>query len=120
MAVYAASKAFVKLFTEALWHEARPHGVTVFAVSPGAVASEFFNPGRRIPAPTSYWEPSRIAEAGLHALDRGLGRGLGSRGAIRVPPEVMPGFANRAAAFSTRFVPRRVMLHYSAKLAASD
>ncbi|HEY4224616.1 MAG TPA: SDR family NAD(P)-dependent oxidoreductase [Pseudolysinimonas sp.] len=108
MAVYAASKAFVKLFTEALWHETRPHGVTVFAVSPGAVASEFFADGRRISAPTSYWEPSRIAEAGLHALDRGL---------TRVPPEVMPGFANRAAAFSTRFVPRRVLLHFSSKLA---
>jgi len=116
MAVYAASKAFVKLFTEALWHEARPHGVTVFAVSPGAVASEFFAEGRRISAPTPYWEPSRIAEAGLRALDRGLGRG--PRAGIRVPPEVMPGFANRAAAFSTRFVPRRVMLHFSSRLAA--
>ena len=111
MAVYAASKAFVKLFTEALWHEARPHGVTVFAVSPGAVASEFFAEGQRISAPTSYWDPSRIAAAGLRALDRG------SR---RVPPEVMPGFANRVAAFSTRFVPRRVLLHFSAKLAAVE
>ena len=116
MAVYAASKAFVKLFTEALWHETRPHGVTVFAVAPGAVASEFFADGRRIPAPTSYWEPSRIADAGLRALDRGLGRG--PRGGIRVAPEVMPGFANRAAAFSTRFIPRRVLLHFSSKLAA--
>ncbi|MEP6842262.1 MAG: SDR family oxidoreductase [Pseudolysinimonas sp.] len=116
MAVYAASKAFVKLFTEAVWHEARPHGVTVFAVSPGAVASEFFADGRRISAPTSYWEPSRIADAGLRALDHGLGRGR--QGGIRVPPEVMPGFANRAAAFSTRFVPRRLMLHFSSRLAA--
>lgn len=115
MAVYAASKAFVKLFTEALWHETRPHGVTVFAVAPGAVASEFFADGRRIPAPTSYWEPSRIAAAGLRSLDRGLGRGAG--GGIRVPPEVMPGFANRAAAFSTRFIPRRVLLHFAARLA---
>ncbi|HEY4153664.1 MAG TPA: SDR family NAD(P)-dependent oxidoreductase [Pseudolysinimonas sp.] len=112
MAVYAASKAFVKLFTEALWHEARPHGVTVFAVSPGAVASEFFAEGKQISAPTPYWEPSRIANAGLRALDRGL-----RRDGIHVPPEVMPGFANRAAAFSTRFVPRRVLLHFSAKLA---
>jgi uncharacterized protein len=115
MAAYAASKAFVKLFTEALWHEARPHGVTVFAVSPGAVASEFFDAGRRISAPTSYWEPSRIADAALRALDRGVGRG--PRGGIRVPPEIMPGFANRAAAFSTRFVPRRVLLHFTARLA---
>jgi len=118
MAVYAASKAFVKLFTEALWYETRPDGVTVFAVAPGAVASEFFADGRRIPAPTSYWEPSRIADAGLRALDHGLGRG--PRGGIRVAPEVMPGFANRAAAFSTRFIPRRVLLHFSSKLAAGS
>jgi len=113
MAVYAASKAFVKLFTEALWYEARPHGVTVFAVSPGAVASEFFDQGRRISAPTPYWHPSRIADAGLRALDRGM-----RHDGIRVPPEIMPGFANRAAAFSTRFVPRRVMLHFGSKLAS--
>jgi short-subunit dehydrogenase len=112
MAVYAASKAFVKLFTEALWHEARPHGVTVFAVSPGAVATEFFAHGRRIAAPTPYWPPQRIADAGLAALDRGM-----RRHGIRVGPEIMPGFANRAAAFSTRFVPRRVMLHFGSKLA---
>ena len=109
MAVYAASKAFVKLFTEALWYEARPRGVAVFMVSPGAVASEFFAEGSRIRAPTAYWDPSRIAAAGLHALDRGPGR---------IPPEVMPGFANRAAAFSTRFVPRRVLLHFTSRLAA--
>ena len=109
MAVYAASKAFVRLFTEALWYEARPHGVTVFMVSPGAVASEFFDEGSRIPAPTAYRDPSSIAAAGLRALDRGPGR---------IPPEVMPGFANRAAAFSTRFVPRRVLLHFASRLAA--
>ncbi|MFC5501162.1 SDR family NAD(P)-dependent oxidoreductase [Lysinimonas soli] len=108
MAVYAASKSFVKLFTEALWFEARPHGVTVFAVAPGAVASEFFDRGRRIPAPTPYWDPARIADAGLRALDR-----------RRTPPEVMPGLANRAAAFSTRFIPRRVLLFFAARLTAT-
>jgi short-subunit dehydrogenase len=115
LAAYATSKAFVKLFTKALWHETRPHGVTVFTVAPGAVASEFFDEGRRIPAPTAYWEPSRIAAAGARALDRGLGRG--PRGGIRVPPEVMPGFANRAAAFSTRFVRRPVLPHFRSRLA---
>jgi len=41
MAVYAASKAFVLNFTEALWAETRDTGVTVFALSPGATNTEF-------------------------------------------------------------------------------
>jgi len=41
MAVYAAAKAFVLSFTEALWAEMRGSGVTVFALSPGATSTEF-------------------------------------------------------------------------------
>ena len=36
MAVYSASKAFVLSFTEALWSEAKPRGVKVMAICPGA------------------------------------------------------------------------------------
>ncbi len=105
MAVYAASKAFVKLFTEALWYEARPHGVRVCAVAPGAIDSEFFEGGERIPAPTGYWAPERVAAAALRMLDR-----------RSVPPEFIIGVRNRLAAFSTRFVPRRLTLFFSARL----
>jgi short-subunit dehydrogenase len=35
MAGYAASKAFVLNFTEALWHELKGTGVRVLAISPG-------------------------------------------------------------------------------------
>ena len=41
MAVYAAAKAFVLSFTEALWAEMQGSGVTVFALSPGATSTEF-------------------------------------------------------------------------------
>ena len=41
MAVYAASKAFVLSFTEALWAELRGSNLTVFALSPGATSTEF-------------------------------------------------------------------------------
>ena len=40
MAVYGAAKAFVLSF-ESLWAELRGTGVTVFALSPGATATEF-------------------------------------------------------------------------------
>jgi short-subunit dehydrogenase len=41
MAVYAATKAFVLSFTEALWAELKPLGVRVLAVCPGPVETEF-------------------------------------------------------------------------------
>ena len=41
MAVYAAAKAFVLSFTEALWAEVQGSGLTVFALSPGATSTEF-------------------------------------------------------------------------------
>jgi short-subunit dehydrogenase len=42
MAVYAASKAFVLSFSEALWAEYRGRGVRVLALSPGATDTPFF------------------------------------------------------------------------------
>lgn len=43
MAVYAATKAFVRSFTEAVWGEIESTNVRVFAVSPGPTESEFFD-----------------------------------------------------------------------------
>ncbi|MEJ1230140.1 MAG: SDR family oxidoreductase [Galbitalea sp.] len=43
MAIYGASKAFVLSFTEALWYEARPSGLRVLALCPGATTTEFFD-----------------------------------------------------------------------------
>ncbi|MEG2887194.1 MAG: SDR family oxidoreductase, partial [Aurantimicrobium sp.] len=56
MAVYGATKAFVRSFTEAVWGELRGTNVRVLAVSPGATESEFFlvaggkSPGKPMPA----------------------------------------------------------------------
>ncbi|MFM8703608.1 MAG: SDR family NAD(P)-dependent oxidoreductase [Planctomycetia bacterium] len=43
MGVYAASKAYVLHFSEALWAELRPHGVTVTTLCPGTTRTEFFD-----------------------------------------------------------------------------
>ena len=43
MGAYAASKAYVLHFSEALWAEAREQGVTVMALCPGVTATEFFD-----------------------------------------------------------------------------
>ena len=43
MGVYAASKAYVLHFSEALWAELRSRGVTVTALCPGTTKTEFFD-----------------------------------------------------------------------------
>lgn len=42
MSVYAATKAFVLNFTEALWAENKDRGVNILALCPGPTESEFF------------------------------------------------------------------------------
>lgn len=72
-ATYAASKAYVNVFTEQLYHELAGTGVQVQALCPGRVATEFFTvagidvarlPGRLMP-------PSEVVQASLVALARG-------------------------------------------------
>ena len=43
LSVYAASKAFVLSFSEALWAENRQYGVRVLVVCPGPTETNFFN-----------------------------------------------------------------------------
>jgi len=42
MATYAATKAFVLSFSEALSEENRPHGIRVLALCPGVTDTNFF------------------------------------------------------------------------------
>lgn len=46
MATYAATKAFVLSFSEALWEENRPHGIKVMALCPGVTETNFFEAAR--------------------------------------------------------------------------
>jgi short-subunit dehydrogenase len=43
MAVYAASKSFVRSFTEALTEECRPHNVHIMSFNPGFTSTNFMN-----------------------------------------------------------------------------
>jgi len=43
MGAYAASKAYVLHFSEALWAEARERGVTITTLCPGTTRTDFFN-----------------------------------------------------------------------------
>ena len=96
LAVYAATKAFVLSFSEALHEEAREHGVRVTALCPGPVHTEFADVAGMENTPLFdrfAAEPDEVVRDGLAALANGE--------AIRIS-----GLANTLAAFSERFLPR--------------
>ena len=73
-ATYAASKAFVHSFAEALRHELRGTGVTVTSLLPGPTRTEFF----RRSGMTETWvaagpkdDPAKVAAQGLAAMMAG-------------------------------------------------
>src|SRR5260370_32950637 len=47
MATYAATKAFVLSFSEAVWEENRPYGIKVMALCPGVTQTGFCEASRR-------------------------------------------------------------------------
>ncbi|WP_086842817.1 SDR family NAD(P)-dependent oxidoreductase [Amycolatopsis kentuckyensis] len=72
MSVYAATKAFVLSFTEALWEETRGTGLRVLAVNPGAMQTEFFDAAGSQTADlgTKRATPEHVVTMALDTLDR--------------------------------------------------
>lgn len=75
MAVYAATKAFVLSFSEALVKELEETEVTVTALLPGATDTDFFHKakaeGTVVYRETSLYDPAEVAKAGYEALMNG-------------------------------------------------
>jgi short-subunit dehydrogenase len=102
-AVYGASKAFVLSFSEAIRTELRGSGVTVTAVCPGPVRTEFtevagFDQGVEDTTPSIVWMSAE--DVARHAVD-------GAKHDRRV---VVPGALNRASALAGQHSPRAVAL----------
>ncbi len=98
IANYAATKAYNTVLAEGLWGELRGRGVDVLACCAGATrtpryrANQEERGGGSIPAPEM--EPEAVASEALRALGR--------------RPSMIPGAANRTAAFfMSRVLPRR-------------
>lgn len=73
MAVYAATKAFVKSFSEAVHAEVKKHGVHVTCVTPGAVESDTFFERAGMARPVGGFPAMRadsVARGSLRALQR--------------------------------------------------
>jgi uncharacterized protein len=101
-AVYAASKAFVLSFSEAIRTELRGTGVTVTAVCPGPVRTEFMevagSPGVEDRTPGIFWMAAE--DIARQAVD----------GAEHDKRVVVPGTLNRAGALVGQHSPRAVAL----------
>jgi short-subunit dehydrogenase len=99
MAVYAASKAFVLRFTEALAHELRDTGVTAMAFSPGPTTTDFYRSSRSDESGVRFETPQRVVAAALRALDR-----------RRTPVSSVSGRGNTWTSRIVALLPRRTVL----------
>ena len=106
---YAATKAFVRSYSEALRVELAGTGVTVATLNPGPVRTEFLSAAgmdeRTFAAafPKALWMPAReVARVGIDALADARG-------------EVIAGRPSRISTRLTRLLPRRVLLPMLAK-----
>ncbi|CAB4585024.1 MAG: SDR family NAD(P)-dependent oxidoreductase [Actinobacteria bacterium] len=103
LAVYAATKAFVRSFSEAVWGEV-PTGVKVFAVSPGATATEFFDVAGTKPA-GNLATPADVARVILQQLD-----------SEKPAPSTIVGWQNRIMARVSRIVPVKAAIAVAGSL----
>lgn len=75
LAVYAATKAFVLSFSEALANELKDTGVTVTVLMPGATDTDFFHKAgstqSKVYAEGSLADPAQVAKDGYEAMKRG-------------------------------------------------
>ena len=97
VAAYAASKAYVLSFTQALWAETRGTDVRVVAVSPGPTQTPMNSrPGRK------KRQPVQVARTALAAMEAS-------------GPAVIDGSSNKVTAAVIRHLPARVLAPLAAR-----
>jgi short-subunit dehydrogenase len=103
MATYAATKAFVLSFSEAIGEENRAHGIHVMALCPGVTETNFFE-AAKIDRP-----PMRTIQTAEEVVDAAL------RGLARQKSLVISGWTNWLTVEAERFVPRSMVTKVAAK-----
>jgi short-subunit dehydrogenase len=103
MATYAASKAYVTSFSEAIRGEVRKAGVTVTALCPGPVTTEFSQVAQRNSGKQERSSPGfthvpveEVVRAGLRAIERNK-------------PLVVPGLVMKIAVLLVRLTPMAIL-----------
>lgn len=104
MATYAATKAFVLSFSEALWEENRPLGIRVIALCPGVTETNFFE--------ASYMRkpPMRVAQTAEDVVDTALS------GLARGQSHVVSGWTNFLMVEAERLVPRSLVVRMAGRV----
>ena len=104
-AVYAATKAYVLSFTEALAEEMRGRGILVTAVCPGSTATEFHDVAHTKGSLLTQIQDTAetVAEEGYKALNNGKS-------------VVVNGLMNKPLPLVNRLVPRKAMTWATSKL----
>jgi short-subunit dehydrogenase len=100
MAVYYASKAYVRSFSDALHRELKGRGIRVTNLAPGPVPTEF---GARA-GTRSVRVPQLLTQSAARVAE------LGYAGLMAGKPVVVPGALNRLLVALLRFVPTGVIL----------
>ena len=101
MAVYAATKAYVMSFSEAMDHETRIQGVRVKVLCPGSTESEFY----------------AVARSGQENVERPKAVMMSAEQVARIGMKMIhnssttkvTGFGNSVVSFIPRLLPRRMM-----------
>jgi len=104
LAVYAATKAYVRSFTEAVWGEVEGTGVKLLSVSPGATATEFFDVAGNTPFGVLA-TPADVIRATFKALD-----------AKNTPPSIVVGFRNAVTAAVSLRLPAKMVIRVASKM----
>ncbi len=103
MAMYAASKAFVLSFSEALWAEYKDRGVRILALCPGATDTPFFARAGEAAAFGKKAAAADVVRVGLKAFSAGRSY-------------VVHGVGNYFTTLSSRWFTREFVAKLSAKL----
>ena len=104
MATYAATKAFVSSFSEAIAEENRPFGIKVLALCPGSTKTNFF-------AASNIDKPIQVK--GQQTVEQVVGTGL--RAVKSRKTKAISGIANKVGAFFGRHVPSSITSRVMAK-----
>jgi uncharacterized protein len=98
MATYAATKAFVLDFSEALWEENREYGIDVLALCPGVTETGFFAAARiQKPPARTVQTPEEVVETAL-------------RGLRRRKSSIISGWPNKLMIVTERLMPRSLIV----------
>src|SRR6185369_14612185 len=104
MATYAATKAFVLSFSEALWEENRAHGIKVMALCPGVTETNFFEAAR------GHKPPARVSQTPEEVVDTAL------RGLARGRSHIISGWTNFLMTQSERLAPRSLITRVAGRM----